>query len=89
MSTTTTPPTRIGLTGSPEIAAWCAERDHPIITYNPWIDLSLCRCGRIQVDGDAPQTEAGRRATHDLFHTCSYEDGYAHCSCYLPSFAHG
>lgn len=76
----TEPRHKIGRSTIPATLAWCAERDHPVTTYNPNLDLSLCRCGEIQVDGDAPMTEAGLRALHDTHHDCEY--GTKDCDCY-------
>lgn len=42
---------RIGRSTIPATVEWCEQRGHPVTTYNPWIDLSLCRCGEIQIDG--------------------------------------
>lgn len=44
---------RIGRSTIPATVEWCEQRGHPVTTYNPWIDLSLCRCGEIQIDGKA------------------------------------
>lgn len=28
---------------TPETQAWCARRNHPWVTYNPWMDRTWCR----------------------------------------------
>jgi hypothetical protein len=38
----------------PSTVAWCVTRDHPWVTYNPWLDRSWCRCGQRQADGQQP-----------------------------------
>lgn len=81
----TEPKRRIGRSTVPATIAWCAARGHPVTTYNPWGDLSLCRCGKIQIDGDAPMTEAGWRALHEEHHACEYGSGP--CGCYTRQHA--
>lgn len=76
---------RIGRSTIPATIAWCAERGHPVTTYNPSLDLSLCRCGEIQVDGDVSMTEAGWRALHEETHDCEYGSGP--CGCYTKKQA--
>ena len=34
--------------------AWCAERDHPLVTYNPWMQQTWCQCGDVRLDGIHP-----------------------------------
>ena len=81
----TEPNRRIGRSTVPATITWCAERGHPIATYNPWIDLSLCRCGEIQIDGDTEPTEAEWRALHETGHTCEY--GTKDCDCNTKKWA--
>ena len=57
---------------------WCVERGHPFVTYNPFLDLSLCRCGGRQVSGDRPQD---MQAKWELFHDHAPGE---RCRCYLP-----
>jgi hypothetical protein len=55
------------------------DRDHPFITYSPWVHRSYCRCGERQVDGDQPQD---MRAKWELFH--DHEPGKP-CLCYVSA----
>lgn len=55
---------------------WCGERDHPWITYNPWLDRSYCRCGKRQASGEQP---VDWQAKHEVFH--NHPQG-APCRCY-------
>jgi hypothetical protein len=59
--------------------AWCEDRGHPFITYNPWMGWSFCRCGERREQGDHPQDMQAKR---DLFH--DHPVG-APCRCYLPT----
>ncbi|MFF9785690.1 hypothetical protein [Streptomyces nigrescens] len=61
----------------PDTAAWCKDRDHPYITYNPWFERSYCRCGKRQEIGQQPM---GWEAKHEVFH--AHAPG-APCRCYL------
>ncbi|MFI1312828.1 hypothetical protein ACH4TS_22190 [Streptomyces albidoflavus] len=63
---------------APRTVVWCEERDHPYLTYNPWLDRSYCRCGRRQDSGPQPPDTL---AAHEIFHT--HPPG-APCRCYLP-----
>lgn len=74
-------PCKIGLSTNPATVAWCTERGHPIVTYSPWLDVSLCRCAEVQVGGEAQFTEASWRAMHEMSHTCEY--GTVGCGCYV------
>lgn len=56
--------------------AWCAARGHALITYNPWLDQSLCRCGWRREQGDQPQDMEAKRA---VFHDHGVNDP---CRCY-------
>ncbi|WUH94496.1 hypothetical protein OG900_33070 [Streptomyces sp. NBC_00433] len=58
---------------------WCADRDHPFITYNPWLDRSYCRCGQRQEPGDQPQDWD---ATREMFHDCKPGEP---CRCYAST----
>lgn len=58
---------------------WCVEREHPWLTFNPWLNRSYCRCGERQAEGEQPQD---MRAKHDLFH--DHAPGEP-CACYLPA----
>ncbi|MFG2210555.1 hypothetical protein [Streptomyces sp. NPDC048638] len=63
---------------APQTVAWCTAREHPYLTYNPWLKRSYCRCGSRQADGEQP---LDRAAQHALFH--DHLPG-AVCGCYLP-----
>jgi hypothetical protein len=64
--------------------AWCVQREHPWLTYNPWLDRTWCRCGQRQAAGEQPHDWD---AQWELFH--SHPRG-AECRCYLPATgAHG
>lgn len=54
---------------------WCADRDHPFVTYNPWLDRSYCRCGQRQEAGEQPMDWEAKRA---IFHHCP-PGGPCHC----------
>lgn len=54
---------------------WCEEREHPWLTYNPWLDRSYCRCGSRQADGEQPHDWAADR---ELFHSPGEP-----CKCYV------
>lgn len=56
---------------------WCTERDHPWVTYNPWLDRSYCRCGKRQAEGEHPQDEEAKRS---IFHDCK---SGGPCRCYV------
>jgi hypothetical protein len=56
--------------------AWCAARGQALITYNPWLDQSLCRCGWRREQGDQPQDMEAKRA---VFHDHGVNDP---CRCY-------
>lgn len=55
---------------------WCGERDHPWVTYNPWLDRSYCRCGKRQAAGEQPTDWQAKR---EVFH--NHPQG-APCRCY-------
>ncbi|MEV4559015.1 hypothetical protein AB0K51_18785 [Kitasatospora sp. NPDC049285] len=61
-----------------ETAAWCQHREHALVTYNPELDMSLCRCGERQESGEQPMDWGAKR---EIFHSCQ-QDGP--CRCYLP-----
>jgi hypothetical protein len=61
--------------------AWCVERGHPFVTYNPWLGNTWCRCGERRVQGEQPQDE---RAKREVFHSCTPGEP---CRCYLPARA--
>lgn len=61
--------------------AWCAERGHPFVTYNPWLGSTWCRCGKRREQGEQPLDE---RAQWDMFH--DHAPG-APCRCFLPAHA--
>jgi hypothetical protein len=66
------------LSAEPATIAWCAQRGHPWLTYNPWLDRTWCRCGARQAAGEQPHDwEADRELFHD------HPRG-APCRCYLP-----
>ena len=67
----------IGVTEATQ--AWCDEREHPFVTYNPWLHRSYCRCGKRQADGDQPQDHAAKR---DIFHSCPPAGP---CRCYVTA----
>jgi hypothetical protein len=57
--------------------AWCEAREHPWLTYNPWLDRTWCRCGARQEPGQQPHDwDAG----WELFHNHPRE---APCNCYV------
>lgn len=58
---------------------WCEDREHPWLTYNPWLDRSYCRCGARQAVGEQPHDW---QADHELFHDHGVNDP---CRCYLPA----
>jgi hypothetical protein len=58
---------------------WCADRAHPFVTYNPWLDRSYCRCGQRQEPGDQPQDWNAKR---QVFHDCKPGEP---CVCYVSS----
>ncbi|GAA2802896.1 hypothetical protein GCM10010441_29530 [Kitasatospora paracochleata] len=60
-----------------ETAGWCQRRSHPLVTFNPELNMSLCRCGERLESGEQPLDWEAKR---DIFHSC-LPDGP--CSCYL------
>lgn len=64
---------------SPNIQAWCEERSHPWVTYNPRLDMTFCRCGVMREHGEKPMDW---QAKHEAFHTCP---AAGPCHCYLTS----
>jgi hypothetical protein len=58
---------------------WCVDRDHPFVTYNPWLDRSYCRCGQRQESGEQPMDWAAKRT---IFHSCELG---GHCGCYATA----
>lgn len=62
---------------TPETRAWCEQRNHPWVTYNPWLDESFCRCGQMREAGEKPMNWQAKR---EQFHTCRPGDP---CRCYL------
>ncbi len=72
----TKPTTEQATTGT-ETAAWCQQRAHALITYNPQLDMSLCRCGEHQVSGEQPLDWQAKR---EAFHAC--QPG-GPCRCYV------
>ena len=64
---------------SPSTVAWCVQRGHPWLTYNPWLDRTWCRCGQRQAAGEQPPDWDAKR---ELFHDHPYG---ALCRCYLPA----
>ncbi len=59
------------------VQTWCEQRSHPWVTYNPWLDESFCRCGRMREAGEKPMDW---RAKWEVFH--DHPPG-ADCRCYL------
>lgn len=55
---------------------WCSDREHPLITYNPLLNRTYCRCGHRQEPGQQPMDWD---AKHEIFHACSLGDS---CRCY-------
>lgn len=55
---------------------WCRDRNHPLITYNPLVNRTYCRCGHRQIPGEQPMDWEAKRA---VFHHCP-PDGP--CNCY-------
>lgn len=70
-------------TVAPGTAAWCVERGHPLLTWSPWINRTLCRCGQVRAAGEQPVDWEAKR---QLFHPGHAAD--EPCHCYLPP-AHG
>lgn len=33
---------------------WCVRRGHPWVTYNPWMNVTFCRCGKMREPGRLP-----------------------------------
>lgn len=56
---------------------WCAGRGHPFVTYSPWLDQTLCRCGWRREPGDQPQDWEAKQA---VFH--NHPPGET-CRCYV------
>lgn len=48
-------------TGVPGVREACAVDRHPAAVYNPWMDASVCSCGRVWRPGNVvpPMTSAG------------------------------
>jgi hypothetical protein len=63
----------------PATVAWCTERAHPWVTYNPVLDRSYCRCGQRQAEGGQPMDWDAKR---EIFH--DHPRGTP-CRCYLPA----
>lgn len=57
--------------------AWCAARSHVLVTYNPWLNQTLCRCGWRREAGDQPQDMEAKRA---VFHDHPADEP---CRCYV------
>lgn len=55
---------RVGVTDDGSTRTWCAERDHPLMTWSPWVNLTLCRCGQNQQQG---KQELNWDAKRELF----------------------
>jgi len=72
-------PFRFGVSEIAATRAWCVERNHPLITYNPQFDISLCRCAERQLPGEQPMDWTAMRETS---HSCTPGDP---CTCYLPT----
>lgn len=62
---------------SEQTRVWCVERDHPLITYNPHLNNTWCRCGERV---DAGEAEVDWQAKWEIFHD---HDQDAPCRCYL------
>lgn len=62
-------------------AAWCAKRNHPLVTFNPWVPRTYCRCGQVQVVGEQP---VDWQALHETHHTCEYGKPET-CRCYTST----
>ncbi|MFJ3182601.1 hypothetical protein ACIPJN_30005 [Streptomyces sp. NPDC086796] len=56
---------------------WCDDREHPFVTYHPWLDRSYCRCGRRQEAGALP---LDWQAKHETHHNCELAGP---CRCYV------
>lgn len=65
------------VTTSETTGVWCAERGHPWLTYNPWLNRTWCRCGERQADGEQPHDWD---ADWELFHDHPRDTA---CSCYV------
>lgn len=62
---------------SADPAVWCRARGHPLVTQNPWLRHSYCRCGAVVVAGLLP---LDMTAKHWVLH--DHPVG-APCRCYL------
>jgi hypothetical protein len=71
------------LNADPQSKQWCDDRDHPFVTYNPWLDRSYCRCGQRQQTGEQPMDWSAKR---EVFHSCRPD---APCRCYAADKAAG
>jgi hypothetical protein len=60
--------------------AWCARREHPWVTFNPWLDRTWCRCGARQAEG---AQSIDLDAVHAIHHVCA--PGSATCRCYVDN----
>lgn len=61
---------------SPQTVAWCVERGHPWVTYNPLMNRTWCRCGERRQDGAA---EVDWEAKWEIFHDHKPDEP---CRCY-------
>lgn len=59
--------------------AWCEERGHPFVTYNPLLDDSWCRCGHRRVAGEQPMDWQAKR---EYGHNCTC-DARGECRCHV------
>jgi hypothetical protein len=50
---------------NPDTRTWCEQRNHPWVTYNPWLDRTWCRCGQRSEAGEQPMDWD---AKHGQFH---------------------
>lgn len=73
--------TMIGRSQEPATLEWCTARQHPFVTYNPDLDVTLCRCAGRQQAGEHP---VDWQAKHEIFH--DHPQG-APCSCYVRDSA--
>lgn len=60
---------------------WCVARNHPWVTYNPWLDQTFCRCGERMAEG---RGDLDLRAIHETHHTCGWATA-GRCRCYVTS----
>lgn len=46
-----------------ETRARCQDDQHPAGCYSPWLDITVCHCGRVWYEGEQPIVHWPRPAT--------------------------